>query len=52
MKKVNWTSREELIGSTRIVILFLFVIALLLFLIDVLTGSLFYQMGLIKVPPL
>ncbi|MDB5324586.1 MAG: secE [Phycisphaerales bacterium] len=52
MKKVNWTSREELIGSTRIVIIFLFVIALLLFLIDVLTGSLFYQMGLIKVPPL
>lgn len=52
MKKVNWTSREELIGSTKIVILFLFVIALALFLIDLIAGGVFYKMGLIKVSPL
>lgn len=49
MKKVQWGTRAELIGSTRIVILFLAAIVLLLFLIDLLTGSLFYQIGLIKV---
>ena len=29
MKKVNWTSRKELIGSTKVVIFFMFVIAVL-----------------------
>ena len=29
MKKVNWTSRKELIGSTKVVILFMFLIAVL-----------------------
>lgn len=48
MKKVNWTSREELIGSTKIVILFLFMIALILFLIDVGTGLFFQIIGLLK----
>ena len=27
MKKVNWTSRKELIGSTKVVIVFMFLIA-------------------------
>src|SRR3712207_7866772 len=27
MKKVNWTSRRELIGSTKVVIVFMFLIA-------------------------
>ena len=27
MKKVNWTSRKELIGSTKVVIIFMFLIA-------------------------
>ena len=31
MKKVNWTSRKELIGSTKVVIGFMFMIAFLLF---------------------
>ena len=48
MKKVNWPSREELWGSTRIVILFLFVIALLLFLIDVAAGAFFQAIHLLK----
>ena len=31
MKKVNWTSRKELIGSTKVVIIFMFLIAFILF---------------------
>ncbi|MGH7176536.1 MAG: preprotein translocase subunit SecE, partial [Tepidisphaeraceae bacterium] len=31
MKKVNWTSRKDLIGSTKVVIFFMFMIAALLF---------------------
>lgn len=52
MKKVNWTSRRELFGSTRIVITFLFLIAAILFLIDVGTGAFFQLIGLLKFGPL
>ncbi len=52
MKKVNWTSKGELFGSTRVVIFFMFLIALALFLIDVLVGLVFYYMGLLKINPL
>jgi preprotein translocase subunit SecE len=52
MKKVNWTSRRELFGSTRIVITFLFMIALILFLIDIGTGTFFQLIGLLKFGPL
>ena len=48
MKKVAWPSREELFGSTRIVIIFLFIIALLLFLIDVAAGAFFQAIHLLK----
>lgn len=51
MKKVNWTSRKELLGSTRIVILFMFIIAGLLFGIDIVFGYVFYWMGVLKNPP-
>jgi preprotein translocase SecE subunit len=34
MKKVNWTTQGELIGSTRVVVLFLFFIALFLASVD------------------
>ncbi len=52
MKKVNWTSRKELIGSTKVVILFMFLIAMLLFFIDILFGYLFYFINVLKTPPL
>ena len=42
MKKVNWTSRRELIGSTKIVILFMFVVTLFLFTVDIIFGYLFH----------
>jgi len=51
MKKVNWTSREELIGSTKVVILFMFLIAIILFVIDILFGYLFYFAGVLRAAP-
>jgi preprotein translocase SecE subunit len=43
MKKVNWTTRKELIGSTKVVILFMFLIAIYLFVCDLIFGG-FFQM--------
>jgi preprotein translocase subunit SecE len=51
MKKVNWPTRAELMGSTRIVILFMFAIAMILFAIDVITGFAFQAIGLLKFGP-
>ena len=42
MKKVNWTSKRELIGSTKVVILFMFVVTLFLFTVDIVFGYLFH----------
>ncbi|HEX2973736.1 MAG TPA: preprotein translocase subunit SecE [Tepidisphaeraceae bacterium] len=51
MKKVNWTSRKELMGSTKVVILFMFLIAAALFLIDVAFGYFFYLIKVLKTGP-
>src|SRR5688572_27392830 len=51
MKKVNWTSRRELMGSTKVVILFMFMIALILFVIDLVFWVLFWLMGVLEFPP-
>jgi preprotein translocase subunit SecE len=51
MKKVNWTSRRELIGSTKVVIVFMFLIAFLLFTFDVIFGYMFYLIGVLKNRP-
>ena len=51
MKKVNWTSRQELIGSTKVVIFFLFTIAILLFVIDVVFGYFFAWIHVLKQTP-
>jgi preprotein translocase SecE subunit len=50
MKKVNWTSRKELIGSTKVVILFMFAIAIILFTLDLLFNSVFYFLKVLNVP--
>jgi preprotein translocase SecE subunit len=52
MKKVNWTTRKELIGSTKVVIIFMFLIAFLLFAFDLFFGYLFYFMDVLKNRPL
>ena len=51
MKKVNWTSRKELIGSTRVVVIFMFLIAFLLFGIDIFFSYFFYFAGVLKSKP-
>ena len=51
MKKVNWTSRKELIGSSKVVIIFMALIAFYLFLNDVIFGYLMYYMDVLKVKP-
>ena len=51
MKKVNWTSRRELIGSTKVVIMFMFLIAGILFAIDILFGYFFYVITVLKTKP-
>lgn len=52
MKKVNWTSRKELFGSTKVVVVFMLAIAFLLFIIDIVFGAVFYYMNVLRVPPL
>ena len=51
MKKVNWTSRRELIGSTKVVVIFVLLITAILFLIDVVFGYFFYGIKVLHQPP-
>jgi len=51
MKKVNWSTRKELFGSTRVVILFMFVIAAFLFVVDIAFGYFFYLIDILYTPP-
>jgi preprotein translocase SecE subunit len=51
MKKVNWTSRKELIGSTKVVIIFMLLIAVMLFGFDTLFGYFFWAIGVLKFRP-
>ncbi len=51
MKKVNWSTRKELIGSTRVVILFMFAIAAFLFVVDIAFGYFFYLIDILYTPP-
>jgi len=52
MKKVNWTSKADLIGSTKVVILFMFLITALLFVFDILFGYVFYIFKVLRQPPI
>jgi preprotein translocase subunit SecE len=52
MKKVNWTSRKELMGSTKVVIIFMFLIAFMLFAFDIIFGYLFFFLTVLKSRPL
>lgn len=51
MKKVNWTSRRELIGSTKVVVFFMFFIAAVLFFYDIVFGYIFYLIDVLKFAP-
>lgn len=48
MKKVNWSTRKEVFGSTRVVIVISLMIALILFVVDFLFSSFFRSIGLLK----
>ena len=50
MKKVNWTSKRELFGSTKVVIIFMFTIAIILFVLDLMFNTLFYWIRVLRVP--
>jgi preprotein translocase subunit SecE len=51
MKRVNWTSKKDLFGSTRVVIAFMFIIAVVLFLYDLFFQTVFWLIGVLKTPP-
>jgi preprotein translocase subunit SecE len=51
MKKVNWATRRELIGSTKVVIGFMFLTAAVLFGYDLIFGSVMYMIDVLKVAP-
>lgn len=51
MKKVNWTTRKELIGSTKVVIVFVILISAFLFLLDVLFGYFFQLIRVLEFGP-
>ncbi len=51
MKKVSWSSRRELIGSTKVVIVFTIAIAAMLFVTDIVFMLLFGALNVLKVAP-
>ncbi|MEK7731025.1 MAG: preprotein translocase subunit SecE, partial [Planctomycetota bacterium] len=48
MKKVSWSSKREIIGSTKVVILFTLLMSLFLFIVDIVFMELFGGMGVLK----
>jgi preprotein translocase subunit SecE len=46
MKKVSWSSRKEIIGSTKVVIITTFILAGVLFGVDILFSFFFQKIGL------
>jgi len=48
MKKVNWTSRKDLIGSTKVVCIFMGLMAVFLFVCDILFSELFKLIHVLK----
>ncbi|MCG8408847.1 MAG: preprotein translocase subunit SecE [Phycisphaerales bacterium] len=48
MKKVNWTSRKDIIGSTKVVIFLLVAMTVMLFVVDIFFMSFFNAIGVLK----
>jgi len=48
MKKVSWSSKREIIGSTKVVILFTLLMSVFLFLVDLVFQNLFSGIGVLK----
>jgi len=48
MKKVSWSTRREIIGSTKVVILFTVLLAVFLFMVDLVFVGFFRWIGVLK----
>ena len=48
MKKVSWSSRREITGSTKVVIFTTFAMAILLFVVDVIFNKFFVWIGVLQ----
>ena len=48
MKKVSWSTRREVIGSTKVVVLFTFLLAVLLFVVDFTFKTMFTLINVLK----
>ncbi len=48
MKKVNWTSRKDIIGSTKVVVFVVVAMSILLFVVDLFFMLFFNQIGILK----
>ena len=48
MKKVNWPTKREIIGSTWIVICGVFLMAAILFVVDIAFGKFFLEIGILE----
>lgn len=49
MKKVNWSTRREVLGATRVVIVTVFAIGLLLFVVDLIFIAFFESIGVLRI---
>lgn len=52
MKKVNWSTWSQLVGATRIVVIFMIAIAVMLFAFDIIYQLFFYLIDIWKISPL
>ena len=52
MKKVTWPTWRELIGSTKVVVFFMFFLAATLFAYDIFFGYIAYFLNVLKIAPL
>lgn len=46
VKKVSWSSRKEIVGSTKVVIVFTFLLAAILFVVDLVFATLFHWLNI------
>jgi len=51
MKKVSWSTRREVVGSTKVVILFTLLLAAILFVVDIAFLLFFSSIRVVQVPP-
>lgn len=49
MKKVNWSSRKEVVGATKVVIITVFALGFVLFIVDILFMLFFSGIGVLRI---